>query len=132
MDIYVSSIGIPKTARNKRIYGGVSFRSTNTFESLGGGGAASKPIHVEKGTVGSLQSRDVEITFTEPFIQVPTGMSIVTVTRLTYNSARNAFIRENVLHYFPYGQNIVSTTGFKLKIDDDEPLLGIVIEYIFL
>lgn len=126
-NVYVSSIGVPKRARNKRIYGGVSFQSTNDYTKT----AESKSKHFEIGKINELTSHNVNVEFTEPFVNQPIGIGNIQVYRLEYIGSLNGYVRTDVLHYFPDGVPILYKTGFSLTIDSSENLLGVTIEYIF-
>jgi len=126
-NVYVNSIGVPKRARNKRIYGGVSFQSGNDYTKV----VESKAKHFEIGKVVDITSHAVNIEFTEPFVNQPIGVGNIQVYRLEYADSLNGYVRTDVIYYFANGVPILSKTGFSITIDSSEVLAGIIIEYIF-
>lgn len=125
-NVYVSNIAVPRTARNKRIYGGNSFVSQN--QQTSGGGVAAK--HFEHGKLTGLTSRTVVAYFTTPFTAIPVTINLKVYRFVENIPVAGKWVMQDVLHYFDDEEWVVSA-GFSLFIDDSEDLTGVIIEYCF-
>lgn len=126
-NVYINTLGVPRKARNGRIYGGVSFNATNVTQS--GGGVTQK--HFENGKITGLTSNTVIAYFTVPFTVKPTMIQLK-VYRIVENiPTPGKWVTQDVLYYFDDDEDWVVTTGFSLFIDSSEDLNGVVIDYCF-
>jgi len=125
-NVYVSNIAVPRTVRNKRIYGGNSFVSQNQ-QTIGGGAAAK---HFEHGRLTNLVDRMNFIIFTIPFTRIPTMLQFK-VYRMT-DIGVGKIVMEDVLHdhTLTFG-SWISETACNFTIDDRESLTGVIVEYCF-
>lgn len=126
-NVYVNTLGVPRKARNGRIYGGVSFNSTNANQS--GNSAAAK--HFENGKLTGLTSNTVVVYFTEPFTIKPTLVQLKVYRMVENIPIAGKFVMQDVLHYFDDDEDWVVLTGFSLFIDSSEDLNGVIIDYCF-
>ena len=122
-NIYVNTIGVPRKPRNKRIYGGNSFVVTNASSSN-----ETAVKHFEIATLNNLDSKNVEITFTEEFDYTPTIIEFK-VYRM-FEFATDKWIEKDVLKYHD-SENWYDKSGFSLVIDSSESLTGVIIRYGF-
>jgi len=127
-NIYVSKLGVPRKARNKRIYGENSSVYSNSYSSSSGGGSS---LHIEKGTIENLTSHNVIIYFTEEFDAKPTMVQLKVYRMVEVETDK--WIIQDVLFYQagndgrPYNQY-----GIGFVIDSSEDLTGVIIEYMFI
>jgi len=126
-NVYVNTLGVPRKARNGRIYSGVSFNSTNANQS--GSSAATK--HFENGKLTGLTSNTVVVSFAEPFTTKPTLVQLKIYRMVENIPIAGKFVMQDVLHYFDDDEDWVITTGFSLFIDSSEDLNGVIIDYCF-
>lgn len=125
-NVYVNTLGVPRIARNKRIYAGNSFTFTNqSQQSLGG----ESQRHFEIGRLTDLTLPLVIVYFTQQFTtSTPTRINLSVYRMVDIGGSR--YVYQNVLYYhaaLPY----VNEYGFGLVIDDSEPLTGVIVEYCF-
>lgn len=123
-NIYVSSNGTPRVARNKKIYAGNSFVSQNGY------GAATPQRHFEAGKITDLTDRAVTIYFASEFAFSPILVNLKVFRMVENIPTAGKWIKQDVLHYFDDDDWYVKT-GFSLFIDDSEDLTGVIIEYCF-
>ena len=123
-NVYVNTLGVPRKARNGRIYSGVSFNSSNVTQSSGGADAK----HFEHGQITELTSRSVVVYFTNKFTAKP---FCVTLKVYRYMPTLGKWVKQDVLHYFDDNEDWVVTSGFSLFIDDSEDYDGVIIDYCF-
>jgi hypothetical protein len=124
-DVFVKNIEVPRIPRNKRIYGGNSFNTTNKFEESQVGG---QTIHRELGIITELESALVEVSFGEDFTKTPVGLASLKVYRIV--AIGGGYNWQDVLHTFPIDEP-VSVSGFTLNIHSSEDLPGVIVEYNF-
>jgi hypothetical protein len=122
-DVFVKNIEVPRIPRNKRIYGGYSFNTTNKFEESQSGGQA---IHRELGIITELEAYLVEVSFGEDFTKTPVGFDNLKVYRMA--AMGSGYNYQDVLHTFPTNEP-VGLTGFTLNIHSSEDLVGVIVEY---
>ncbi len=126
-NVYVNTLGVPRKARNGRIYAGVSFNSTNANQS--GGGAAAK--HFENGKLTGITSNAVVVSFTEPFTIKPTLVQLKVYRMVENIPIAGKFVMQDVLHYFDDDEDWVVLTGFSFFIDSSEDLNGVIVDFCF-
>jgi len=85
--------------------------------------------HIEAGRISGLSSRTVTVTFDEAFSSVPYGRE-PDVYRIA-KQPDGTYRRQQVVWGFTDASQ-PTTTGFELKIHDDESLTGVIIEYLYL
>lgn len=124
-NIYVSSNGTPRVARNKKIYAGNSFVSQNGY------GATIPQRHFEAGKITDLTDRAVTIYFASEFAFSPILVNLKVFRMVENIPTAGKWIKQDVLHYFDDDEDWYVKTGFSLFIDDSESLTGVIIEYCF-
>lgn len=125
-NVYVENIGVPKKYRNKRIYGGNSFDSTNPRQS------SDKYIkHWEHGKLVDLASKTVIVYFNTEFTNSPVPINLKVYRMVENIPIAGKWIKQDVLHYFDDDEDWYVKTGFSLFIDESEDLEGVIIEYCF-
>lgn len=124
-NVYVNTLGVPRKARNGRIYAGVSFNVTNSSQT----GEVDSQKHFETGRLTDLTSNSVIVYFTQSFTtSTPIRVNLSVYRMVDIGSGR--YVYENVLYYhaaLPY----VNQFGFGLVIDPLESLTGVIVEYAF-
>lgn len=126
MNVFVSQNGVPRTFRNKRIYGGNSFNTSNIYET----NEAVNRRHTEAArlTYETGDSRDIVVTFVENFTTIPVlqGLKIYRIVVLVSGK----WVLQDVLHYLDQ-DSFSDETGFELFIDDSEDMEGVILNYSF-
>jgi len=121
-NVYISTIDPPRIARNKRIYAGnvniVNSRSTGIINE----------IHIEHGRITGLASSSVVVYFAKEFDKIPAGW--IRVYRMR-EIVSGRWKQQDVLYYHA-AEEFKNEFGFGLVIDPKEPLLGVIIEYLFI
>lgn len=100
---------------------------------LTGYGVADIRIHIEERRMTNLSSYTVDVTFTEAFTTLPTGIANLRVYRIaevTPGVTRAKDVRYRNIENSD--GSIVSLTGFSIEIDSNESLTGVIVEYLFL
>lgn len=124
-NIYVSSNGTPRVARNKKIYAGKSFVSSNGY------GQSTPQRHFEAGKIIELTDRNVIVYFSNEFLNNPILVNLKVFRMVENIPSAGKWIKQDVLHYFDDDEDWYVKTGFSLFIDDSEDLTGVIIEYCF-
>lgn len=128
-NVYISTLGVPRKARNKRIYAGVSFNSTNATQS---GGGASSQKHFETGKLSAeILDNHVIVYFTSAFTNKPVCVNLKLYRMVENIPTAGKWVMQDVLYYFDDDVDWLISTGFSLFIDDSEPLDGVILEYCF-
>lgn len=126
-NINITTLSVPRTPRNKRIYSGTTY-VTKTVSS--GTSGSSSSTHIEAKVLkydnGDFDSRDVTVEFTYP-ISVPVGF--VKVYRYEAREGGGYYVADAV-HYVD-DSDWITEDGFSLHIESYEALEGIIIEYSF-
>ena len=124
-NVYINSFGVPRISRNKRIYSGVTFRTTNSYEQNN----TATDRHFEVAKMTDLTSNIVLVYFKKVFQNSPIPVNIK-VYRMEPNAAHTKWFKTDVLHYFADEDWLVKI-GFTLVIDPIENLAGVIVEYCF-
>jgi len=128
-DINVSRLSVPKTPRNKRIYGGNFQVEYNTTAPP----ASDAPIlpntqaAILSYDAGDFATRTVEVEFQTAFFDVPVGW--IKAYRYEERSGGGFFVTD-VVTYVP-SLEWRTKVGFTIGIEDYESLTGVIIEYRF-
>ena len=126
-DIKVSTLGVPRTPRNKRIYA----QSTVTERVSIGQPILPLSVHYEakklKYDNGDFTTRDVAISFNTSFLAEPTGY--IKVYRMT--NEPDGWMKQDVICFFDSESDWLNEYGFTINIADYEALDGVIIEYFF-
>jgi len=101
----------------------------NSIKSTFISGSNAAVVHREFATaygVTDIVDRVIEVTFVQEFKVRPNGW--FKVYRL--NSRSGKYFPANVLHWHNV-EDWLTTTGFSLEIDPNEPLAGVIFEYYY-
>lgn len=124
-NVYVNNLAVPRKARNKRIYSGVTYTQTNGYN------LAQQQRHIEAGKITDLISSTVVVYFTKEFTNKPILVNLKVFRMVENIPSAGKWIKQDVLHYFDDDEDWYVKTGFSLFIDDSEDLTGVIIEYCF-
>ena len=91
---------------------------------------ASGTIHREMAVFRAETSYTITITFKKPFIARPIGVGALRVYRMVPKRT-GGYNFQNVNMYVDSEEDWLTPTGFTIKIDEEEPLAGIWVEYNF-
>lgn len=126
-NVYVNTLGVPRKARNKRIYAGNSFAVTNQSQQ-----SSSGQRHFETGKLSAeILDNHVICYFTTAFTNKPVCVNLKVYRMVEDIPSAGKWIMQDVLHYFDDDVDWVVTTGFSFYIDASEPLDGVILEYCF-
>lgn len=125
-NVYVENIGVPRKARNGRIYGANTFDSINPYSS-----GKQDVKHWEHGQIKEITDNPVIVYFTVPFTNTPTLVNLKVFRMVENIPTAGKWIKQDVLHYFDDDEDWFIKSGFSLFIDSSEPLTGVIVEYCF-
>lgn len=92
--------------------------------------STSTRIHREMARFRAETSYTITVTFIQPFQSAPIGINNLKVYRFVPKRT-GGYAMQNVNTYFDSEEDWLTTTGFTIKIDEEETLPGIWIEYNF-
>lgn len=129
-DIKVSTLGVPRTPRNKRIYS--YYKSERISIGIPANVANSTiPRNVQAKLLsydnGDFVDRNISVLFQTPFIAKPVGW--IKVYR--YESrAGGGYFYTNAIYYVA-DSDWLTNIGFDIIVEDYENLTGLIVEYNF-
>lgn len=124
-NVYVQNLGVPRKARNKRIYAGYSFDAKPSQSS----NTAIK--HWEHGRITDITANNVLVYFTTTFVNRPICINLKVFRMFENIPVAGKWIMQDVLYYLDDDEDWFVKTGFSIFIDDSEPLAGVIVEYCF-
>jgi len=122
-NVFVSRLGIPKTFRDGRVYGGNSFDVTNVYET----NKATDNKHIENGVIDDLVY-DNTIFFESEFINTPIMVQFKLFRMIEQDT--NMWVVQDVLNYHT-NEDWILNDGFQFTIDPSESLTGVFLHYLF-
>lgn len=124
-NVYIQNIGIPRKARNGRIYPGNTFNFVSPYQQ------AQALKHWEHGRITNIAANNVVVYFTTTFVNKPICTNLKVFRMVENIPTAGKWIMQDVVHYFDDDEDWVVKTGFSIFIDDSEPLTGVIVEYCF-
>jgi hypothetical protein len=126
-DVFVSEIGVPKKARNGKIFSGNSFAVTNQFQTSSEGGGGQRHFETGRIVYETGDSRSITVPFTESFDNTPV-LSEFKIYRMVFRYGYWSI--HDVVHHFD-SEAWYDLDEFSVIIDDTEDMEGVILNYNF-